>query len=211
MNKRVYHSLFHNDKAAVFIIYDGWRWMDASSQFQDSLPISSDALLEQLGVWELLFDYWEHEPLRTVEDSKLVREGFLSAQDSGGHIKNLFLRDKKKKNYLVVLQEDAQVDLKQLASLLGASRLSFGSVDRLFECLGVRPGAVTPLSMITGCKHGVTLHLDKSIMSAQKIYMHPLVNDRTIGMSADELTHFFEKIGCQPDMLDTESLTGESE
>ena len=185
--------------------------MDASSQFQDRLPISSDALLEWLGGWELLFDYYEHLPLRTVEDSKQVREGFLTAKDGGGHIKNLFLRDKKKQNYLVVLQEDAQVDLKQLASLLGSGRLSFGSAGRLLECLGVRPGAVTPLSMITGCKHGVTLHLDKSIMFAQKIYMHPLVNDRTIGMSPDGLKHFFEKIGCHPNMLDTESLTGESE
>ena len=185
--------------------------MDASSQFQDSLPISSDALLEQLAVWELLFDYWEHVPFRTVEDSKQVREVFLSAKDSKGHIKNLFLRDKKKQNYLVVMQEDAQVDLKHLASLLGAGRLSFGSADRLFECLGVRPGAVTPLSMITGHKHGVTLYLDKSIMLAQKIYMHPLVNDRTIGMSPGELTLFFKKIGCQPNMLDTESLIGEYE
>ncbi len=185
--------------------------MDASSKFQDSLPVSSDALLEQLGRWELMFDYWEHVPLRTVRDSKQVREGFLFAENSGGHIKNLFLRDKKKQNYLVVLQEDAEVDLKQLASPLGAGRLSFGSPDRLLECLGVRPGAVTPLSMITGCKHQVTLHLDKSIMSAQKIYMHPLVNDRTIGMSPEGLTHFFEKIGCRPNMLDKESLTGEYE
>ena len=183
--------------------------MDASSQFQESLPISSDALLEQLGGWELRFDYWEHMPLRTVEDSKQVREGFLSAEDSDVHIKNLFLRGKKKQNYLVVLQEDAQVDLKQLASLLGAGRLSFGSADRLLKCLGVRPGAVTPLAMITGCKHEVALHLDKSIMSAQRIHMHPLVNDRTIGMSPEGLTHFFEKIGCQPNMLDTESLIGE--
>ena len=177
--------------------------MDASSRFQDSLPISSDALLEQLAGWELLFDYWEHLPFRTVEDSKRVREVFLSAEDSGVHIKNLFLRNKKKQSYLVVLQEDAQVDLKQLANQLGTGRLSFGSADRLLECLGVRPGAVTPLSMITGCKHEVTLHLDKSIMSTQKIYMHPLVNDRTIGMSPDGLTHFFEKIGCQAKMLDT--------
>ena len=185
--------------------------MDASSQFQDTLPISSDALLEQLANWELSFDYWEHLPFRTVEDSKRVREVFLSAEDSGGHIKNLFLRNKKKQSYLVVLQEDAQVGLKQLANQIGTGRLSFGSADRLLECLGVRPGAVTPLSMITGCKHEVTLHLDKSIMSMQRIYMHPLVNDRTIGMSPGELTLFFKKIGCQPNMLDTESLIGEYE
>ena len=93
--------------------------MDASSEFQDSLPISSDALLSQLTAWDLRFSYHEHTPLHTVDQSKQVRAGFLSAEEGGGHIKNLFLRDKKKQNYLVVLQEDAALDLKQLADLLG--------------------------------------------------------------------------------------------
>ena len=66
------------------------------------------------------------------------------------------MRDKKKQNYLVVLQEDAELDLKYVAEKIGASRLSFGSADRLLENLGVRPGAVTPLSMITGVQNQVT-------------------------------------------------------
>ncbi len=183
--------------------------MDASSKFQDSLPISSDALLSQLMAWDLRFSYHEHAPLRTVEQSKQVRDGFLSVEEGGGHIKNLFLRYKKKQNYLVVLQEDAALDLKQLADLLGAGRLSFGSADRLLECLGVRPGAVTPLSMITGYDHGVTLYLDKSIMQCQMIYMHPLVNDRTIGMTPDAIIFFLKHVGCDANILDIDHLTGD--
>ena len=183
----------------------------ASSEFQDSLPTSSDALLSQLTAWDLPFSYHEHAPLRTVDQSKQVRAGFLSAEEGGGHIKNLFLRDKKKQNYLVVLQEDAAIDLKQLADILGAGRLSFGSADRLLEHLGVRPGAVTPLSMINGCHHGVTLYLDKSIMQCQKIYMHPLVNDRTIGMTPDAVKRFLKNVGCDANILDIDRLTGDQE
>ena len=185
--------------------------MDASSEFQDSLPISSDALLSQLTAWDLHFSYHEHVPLRTVDQSKQVRAGFLRAEEGGGHIKNLFLRDKKKQNYLVVLQEDAALDLKQLADLLGARRLSFGSADRLLECLGVRTGAVTPLSMINGYGHGVTLYLDKSIMQCQMIYMHPLVNDRTIGMTPDAVKRFLKNVGCDANILDIDRLTGDRE
>ena len=80
--------------------------MDASSQYQDSLPISSDRLLEMLADAGFEYQRIDHIPLRTVQDSKQVRDGFLSAEDGGGHIKNLFLRDKRKQNFLVVLPED---------------------------------------------------------------------------------------------------------
>ena len=78
--------------------------MDASSAYQDSLPVSSDQLLAHLDKVGLSYNRIDHIPLRTVADSKQVRDGFLSAAEGGGHIKNLYLRDKKKQNYLVVLQ-----------------------------------------------------------------------------------------------------------
>jgi Ala-tRNA(Pro) deacylase len=61
--------------------------------------------------------------------------------------------------------------------------------------LGVRPGSVTPLSMITGVKNDVSLFLDKNLKSKSVIYIHPLVNDRTIEMTIENLEKFFSKIG----------------
>jgi len=168
--------------------------MDASSQYQDSLPISSDQLLGQLDEAGYRYQLFEHVPLRTVADSKQVREGFLSANEGGGHIKNLYLRDKKKDNFLVVLQEDAELDLKFVAEKMGSGRLSFGSADRLLETLGVRPGAVTPLSMVTGRSHQVRLFLDAHLQNKKLIYMHPLVNDRTIAMTPIDLEKFLTHI-----------------
>ena len=72
--------------------------VDASSKYQDSLPISSDALLNSLDNWKISYIRTDHVPLRTVEESKKVQNKFLSATDGGGHIKNLYLRDKKKRN-----------------------------------------------------------------------------------------------------------------
>lgn len=43
------------------------------------------------------------------------------------------------------------------AGIIGCSNLSFGSTDRLMKDLGILPGAVTPLSMITGAKNDVSL------------------------------------------------------
>lgn len=170
--------------------------MDASSKFQESLPVSSDALLGNLDAWGITYELHRHVPLHTVSDSKLVQHEFLTTEAGGGHIKNLYLRDKKKRNYLVVVEQDREVDLKALPDLIGSGRLSFGSPDRLMDHLGVRPGAVTPFSMITGITTGVELFVDASLRDCKRVYAHPLVNDRTISMTPESLVSYFDKLGC---------------
>lgn len=72
------------------------------------------------------------------------------------------------------------------------------------ENLGVRPGAVTPLSMINGVKAGVQLFIDSELKSCRQIYVHPLVNDRTLGMTVNGLEQFFTKIKVEPVWVDLE-------
>ena len=172
--------------------------MDASSTYQDSLPIHPDSLIARITELNLPFESFTHPPLRTVADSKEHRAGFLTKEEGGAHIKNLYLRDRKKNNFLAVIEEDKDVDLKALSDELGAGRLSFGSADRLLEFCGVRPGAVTPLAMLYGHEKQVTLALDKEILEAKLIYMHPLVNDRTIAMSPQDLMTFLTSFGVTP-------------
>lgn len=169
--------------------------VDASSEFQNSLPISSDTLLETLKEWSISYNLFEHVPLRTVEDSKKVEGIFISTENGGGHVKNLYLRDKKKRNILLVAEQDQAIDLKKLSKNLNFSNLSFGSPERLMQNLGVRPGAVTPLSMINGVNNNVSLFMDKALRNKTVIYIHPLVNDRTIEMTIENLEKFFSKIG----------------
>ena len=176
--------------------------VDASSKYQDSLPISSDAIMEQLDDWGIAYTRSDHVPLRTVEESKKVQGQFLSSEQGGGHIKNLYFRDNKKRNVLLVAEQDRQIDLKSLNTKLGTGRLSFGSAERLMENLGVRPGAVTPLSMINGVKTGAQLFVDRELKNCKLIYVHPLVNDRTLGITVEGLQAFFDKIEVEPVWVD---------
>ena len=176
--------------------------MDASSAFQDSLPVHPDKLMAKIEDLGIDYQSFTHPPLRTVADSKAFRDELLTTEEGGCHIKNLFLRDKKKRNYLAVIQEDKEVDLKMLAEALGAGRISFGSEERLLTHLGVRPGAVTPLAMMHGAGENVTLGLDRDMLGAKQVYMHPLVNDRTIAMSGADLMRFLEAFSISPIILD---------
>lgn len=174
---------------------------DASSAFQDSLPVSSDALLEMLRDWGIGFELYHHIPLRTVEDAKTVQGHDVPAGEGRVDIKNFYLRDRKKRNHLVVLEQDREVDLKAMAAAMGTNGLSFGSADRLMEHLGVRPGAVSPLAMVNGAGTGVTLHMDTHLKGATLIHAHPLVNDRTVALSPAALLDVLGRWGVTVEWL----------
>jgi prolyl-tRNA editing enzyme YbaK/EbsC (Cys-tRNA(Pro) deacylase) len=84
-----------------------------------------------------------HEAVFTVAQSSN-----LSRDLPGGHTKNLFLKDRKGRLFLVVALSDAVIDLKTLHKKIDSDRLSFGQPELLLEVLGVPPGSVTPFALI---------------------------------------------------------------
>ena len=164
--------------------------MDASSHYAHTLPTSPTSLYKLLKDLKIEFKIFEHPPLFTVNDAKKYRGNM-----DGFHTKNLFLRDKKKKNYLVIAHEDSLIDLTLLTERIRSSRLSFGSKERLFEELGVFPGAVTPLSVVNNKKKDINIFLDAEMFGKDTIFCHPLVNDRTISLSYNSLLIYFDYLG----------------
>ena len=164
--------------------------MDASSAFKDTLPTSPETLMAHLREKGVEYTLHEHPPLRTVEDSKAYRKGM-----DGAHVKNLYLRDRKKRNFLLIVPEDQPVDLKSLPETIRSDRLSFGSADRLFEFLGVRPGAVSLFALINDPDHRISLVLDASLLNAGAVFFHPLVNDLTLGISPEGMRTFLALTG----------------
>ena len=163
--------------------------MDLSSESADSLPTSPNTLYKLLEALKIEFEVFEHPPFFTVDEAKKYRRNM-----HGFHTKNLFLRDKKKKNYLIVAHEDRIIDLTKLTERVKSSRLSFGSKERLFEELGVFPGSVTQLSVINNSKRNVNIFLDHEMLGKKTIFCHPLVNDRTIALSYEGLLNYFDHL-----------------
>lgn len=161
------------------------------------LPTSPQQLIDYLDSLGIAHHLVKHPPLFTVEDSKALR-GDLP----GHHIKNLFLRDKRETMFLVVAQEDRRIDLKALAPVLGAGKLSFGSAERLMKYLGVLPGAVTPFAAINDKKKEVSVFIDRTIMGSGKVHCHPLVNDMTVALEPDDLLRFLRATGHEPRLID---------
>lgn len=145
----------------------------------------------------------EHAPLFTVEESQALR-----GELPGAHIKNLFLRDKKKNIWLVTVLEDREVDLKALKTLFDArGNLSFGSADLLMEVLGVIPGAVTPFGVLNDMDGRATMVLDRAILDAETANAHPLRNDRTTAVASRDLVTFLKAENHAPVLLNFDTMT----
>jgi Ala-tRNA(Pro) deacylase len=135
-----------------------------------------------------------HPPLFTVEQSRGLR-----GQIPGGHTKNLFLKDKRDAFYLVVALEHAEIELKILHRLLGASgRFSFGSAEALRQLLGVEPGSVTPFAVVNDTAGKVTVVLDAAMLDHEVLNYHPLVNTMTTSISRAGLMKFLKASGHEP-------------
>lgn len=169
------------------------------------LPVSSSELIIKLDEWRIVCKHFSHEPIMTVKESKSIQEKLFGKTKGKGHIKNLYLRDKRKNNILLVTHQDTVVNLKLLAEKIKMQRLSFGSPDRLMENLGVLPGAVSPFAMINGVKKNVNLFLDINLRSFKKIFAHPLENNQTVEISIDQLEKFFKKISATPNWISLEN------
>jgi Ala-tRNA(Pro) deacylase len=140
----------------------------------------------------------EHPPLHTVEDSQALRGDI-----PGGHAKNLFVKDKKGRLFLLVLGEQTSVDLKRVHERIGAQgRVSFGSAELLEALWGVKPGAVTPFGAINDTEGRVTVALDATMMAHERLNFHPLVNTRTTGLASADIVKFLRAVGHEPLIVD---------
>ena len=160
------------------------------------MPASPKVLFQHLDDLNIAHKTSHHEALFSVEQSQKIRGDI-----AGCHNKNLYLRDKKKLNWLVCTLEDKNIDLKILAEQIGSTRLSFGSPDRLWEFLGVKPGSVTVFALINDTASEVNLVLDEDLLAHEQVNFHPLINTMTTTISSLDLLRFIRACGHEPQIL----------
>lgn len=144
--------------------------------------------LQSQGMPYTLVEHPEVETIEAMEALNLPQVEFV--------VKNLFLRDdKKRKYYLVVVQKDKKVNLKALRALIESRPLTFASEGDLFTYLGLIRGSVTPLGILNDKEHRVQVVLDKEVLEYPVIGVHPNRNTATIWLKPQDLVALVEKQG----------------
>lgn len=161
-------------------------------------PLTPDELCARLTQSGIAFHRTDHAAVFTVAETAPHRDLMIGLQT-----KNLFLKDKKGRLFLISARSDARIDLKRLHERLGASgRLSFGSAELLFEKLGVTPGSVTAFAVVNDRAGDVAMVLDANLMTGEAVNFHPLVNTATLRIARDDLLAFLRGTGHEPMIVD---------
>jgi Ala-tRNA(Pro) deacylase len=136
----------------------------------------------------------DHPAVFTVAESREIKHAI-----PGGHSKNLLLKDKKGRVFLVTAEADAAIDLKAISEKIGASgRVTFGKAELLMELLGVIPGAVTPFGVVNDVELQVTMVVDAPMMEHEILNFHPLENTATTSIRREDLVRFLTETGHPP-------------
>ncbi len=163
-----------------------------------SLPLTSEQLYDMLDQAEINYRVLHHAPLMTVEDARAIRG---EDETEEGQIKNLFLKNKKGKMWLLTLHEDREINLKQAAIDIGAKRFSFCSAERLMTYLGVVPGAVSPFGLLNDHNREVTFYIDETLLEHQEVHAHPMDNRITVSIGTRDLLRFLDEHGYPHEVL----------
>ena len=154
-------------------------------------------LYKSLKDLNILFEYYEHPPVATIEEARKYWSGIDAI-----HCKNLFFRNHKgDQHYLVVLEHSHDLKIHDLEKRLKQGKLSFASDQRLMKYLGVKPGSVTPFGLIHDSEHHVHVFLDETLKSAKQISFHPCINTASIVISFSDLEKFLEFTGNRNEYL----------
>jgi len=146
----------------------------------------------------------EHPAASSMEELSAVEAQLRRPGAAQAFCKNLFLCNRQKTVfYLLLIREDKRFKTSVVSKLIGASRLSFGEADKLYELLGVHPGAITPLGLVFDAEHQVRLLMERSIYDAEYLSCHPCICTSTLKLrTSDVLDKLLPHTGHTPIIVD---------
>lgn len=156
-------------------------------------------LLDFLNQHEITYTPYEHEAVFTVEAAEKVFPNIAWM-----HVKNLFLKDKFWKFYLVCIEVNKKLPIKNFWRKFGLKELSFWSPEQLFQEMQVLPGSVSLFGLIYA--KNISLYLDKDIWSAERVWWHPNENTATLMIEHEWLEKFLKAVDVEPTVFDFEDI-----
>lgn len=164
-----------------------------SEMIGSGLPGAKEEIYKLFGELGIEYENIDHPPLYKEGDDEAYRVNIDALIP-----KNLFLRDKDKgKFYMYSLPLSKRANLKALQKYLGASRLSFGNEEMLFEKLHIKAGSVSMLNFAAARGTDVKLVIDSAIKDAPQIAIHPNDNTATVVITPADLEKILSSLGVE--------------
>lgn len=146
--------------------------------------------LNELGI---PFQIVEHEPVLTTEQADRFIEGI-----EGVRTKTMFLTNKKKRNfYLVIIDDAKRLDMDVFKEIVEENRIKMASAETLNDKMMLLPGTVSPFGLLNNRDKDIQVYFDQEIVSEERMCFHPNTNEKTIFIQTEDLFSFLKEIGFE--------------
>lgn len=151
--------------------------------------------LDDLGID---FKIVEHPAAETTEEA----DDFIAGHE-GVRTKTMFLTNKKKTAYYLVIMDDAKrLDMNEFRDIVDTNRIKMASADSLMEKMKLPAGVVSPFGLLNNDDKDINVYFDQAIMNEEIMTFHPNVNTKTIFIKTEDLLKFLNEIGYEYHIVD---------
>ncbi len=151
--------------------------------------------LNELGI---TYQIVEHEPALTTEQADSFIEGI-----EGVRTKTMFLTNKKKRNFYLVIMDDAKrLDMNIFKDIVEEKQIKMASAETLNDKMMLPPGVVSPFGLLNNEDKDIHVYVDQEIVSEERMSFHPNTNEKTIFVNTEDLFTFLKEIGYEPHVIE---------
>ena len=152
----------------------------------------------KLNELEIDFKIVDHPPAFTTEEADKYIEGH-----DGVRTKSMFLTDRKKKNfYLVILDDYKRLDMDLFKDIVGEKKVKMASENSLMEKMKLPAGTVSPFGLLNNEDHDIKFYMDKEISDEEIMTFHPNTNEKTLFLKTKDLFKYLDNIGYEVNIIE---------
>ena len=154
-------------------------------------------VVDQLNELGIPFQIVEHEPVLTTEQADRFIEGI-----EGVRTKTMFLTNKKKRNfYLVIIDDAKRLDMDVFKEIVEENRVKMASAETLNDKMMLLPGTVSPFGLLNNRDRDIQVYFDQEIVSEERMCFHPNTNEKTFFVNTEDLFTFLKAIGYEAHVI----------
>ncbi|VTS18434.1 YbaK/prolyl-tRNA synthetase associated domain-containing protein [Streptococcus porcinus] len=146
--------------------------------------------LEKEGI---AYDVVEHPAAFTTEEADRYIEGY-----EGVRTKSMFLTNKKKTSYYLVIMDDAKsLDMDSFKDIVHTNRIRMASEQSLQQKMDLAPGLVSPFGLLNNKEKDIQVYFDQEILDKPVQTFHPNDNTKTLFVKTEDIIRFIERLGFE--------------
>lgn len=155
-------------------------------------------VIKKLKELNIEYELVEHEPALTTEQADEFIEGI-----DGVRTKTMFLTNKKKKNFYMVIMDDSKMmDMDRFKDMVDEKKIKMASEESLYEKMMLPAGVVSPFGLLNNEDKDIRVYVDKEIVGEDRMSFHPNTNEKTIFVKTEDLFKFLENINYEVSVIE---------